>query len=124
MRMPVASKNAFAIAAATGDSAGSPEPVVREPGPLRILPTSSAAENGFVEQDFELDPNHRPDRELRLELDLASQRADRLACDGEPQCEPAVAIAGAVEALEDAGPFVLVAARDHGAPLGPHAHRR
>src|SRR5689334_10645492 len=33
MRTPVASKNALATAAATGASAGSPEPVVREPGP-------------------------------------------------------------------------------------------
>src|SRR5262249_40059598 len=32
-RTPVASKNALARAAGTGDRAGSPEPVVREPGP-------------------------------------------------------------------------------------------
>src|SRR4029077_13777200 len=32
-RTPVASKNALAPPAGTGDSAGSPEPVVREPGP-------------------------------------------------------------------------------------------
>ena len=47
------------------------------------------------------DPDGRADRLLRLELDLAAERADGLAGDREAEAEAAVAVAGAVEALED-----------------------
>ena len=58
MRTPVASKNALATAAGTGDSAGSPEPVVREPGPLRVRHVG-AGEAVDVHLRRVLEPDHR-----------------------------------------------------------------
>ena len=58
MRTPVASKNAFATAAGTGDSAGSPEPVVREPGPGRVGHVG-AGEPVDVDLRRVLEPDHR-----------------------------------------------------------------
>ena len=59
MRTPVASKNAFATAAGTGDSAGSPEPVVREPAPCRIALHVGAGEPVDVDRRGVLEPDHR-----------------------------------------------------------------
>ena len=57
-RTPVASKNALATAAGTGDSAGSPEPVVREPGPGRVGHVG-AGESVDVDLGRVLEPDHR-----------------------------------------------------------------